>query len=950
MKNLRRALCLALACVMLLGMMVMTASAAGFTDSDEIVHTEAVSTMNALNIINGKEDGSYFDPAGTVTRAEMAKMICVALNGGRDPQLGTTAYSFADTAGHWAAGYIEYCYNLGIIAGRGDGTFDPNGTVTGTEAAKMLLVSIGYDADAEGFTGASWAIGVNVHANQKDLYDELGSLNPSAGLNRDNAAQMVYNAINATRVEYEYKLVTVNGTLTTVAVVKDVVAPAPLTIVADKFKLITEYGYMTGISHSAATGKYTYTFASAAGTFGGPAITVSPTGAAAFDCKTDYSDLFGMKVKVMYKSVGGTTTVYGMYAEDSAVLLSGVAGRLPAIGAADTSFKYAGVSHKIDSGAISVYDYNTAAAAALSGYKAASPEAESFKLIDNDGDNKADCAISHPFTVAKVTFVGSSSVTIGNVSYKISDCDIYDGIAKNDYAVITPATNTANGRVSIAKTDTVSGTCDALESASKLMVGGAWYSNVTGKTGDAYALGSSFSLVIVNGYVYHATKITSAAAASNVCLITAKDDAALNTIDATASIQLLFADGAKKVVKVSKVDTAVPGTLAAVSNAAGANAVGAAGTLYTYAVNADGNYELRQITAADYDASTLDTGAVTITEGRASNGYRFADDAVIFYYTGTDYKATTGAVVNTWATVTSAAAGAGVDDSYYADTRNGFRYVALAYIKLSAPPSVDGDTSYGWITAAPALIKEGSDYYIQTTLWNGAESVTCRVKSTAANPSISSSTNLSADANVAEGTPVSFKDIGNGQISTVTSLAASADAVTAYADGGSEILFETQAAYKLTADTRYIYVDTHNNTGVPGGAVSIATRTLLGTYVKNCYVVAAASDAAKVAVLIVDTANDIAENASCTPATGALITALDASAGTCSVTDAGGASSYTGTLVAAEAAGWAGVAAVDVVAGITDSTAVTAADVAAGNVLRVVAQDGTYYYFVITVV
>ena len=31
-------------------------------------------------MINGKEDGSYFDPTGNVTRAEMAKMIATVLN------------------------------------------------------------------------------------------------------------------------------------------------------------------------------------------------------------------------------------------------------------------------------------------------------------------------------------------------------------------------------------------------------------------------------------------------------------------------------------------------------------------------------------------------------------------------------------------------------------------------------------------------------------------------------------------------------------------------------------------------------------------------------------------------------------------------------------------------------------------------------------------------------
>ena len=69
MRNLKRALSLVMAMALIVGMMVVSASAASkdFTDKDEIRHTEAVNTMVALNVISGKEDGSYFDPTGIVT-------------------------------------------------------------------------------------------------------------------------------------------------------------------------------------------------------------------------------------------------------------------------------------------------------------------------------------------------------------------------------------------------------------------------------------------------------------------------------------------------------------------------------------------------------------------------------------------------------------------------------------------------------------------------------------------------------------------------------------------------------------------------------------------------------------------------------------------------------------------------------------------------------------------
>ena len=55
MRNLKRALSLALAAIMLIGMMVVSASAAGFddfSDKDEIVNKDAVSMLTILGVIN----------------------------------------------------------------------------------------------------------------------------------------------------------------------------------------------------------------------------------------------------------------------------------------------------------------------------------------------------------------------------------------------------------------------------------------------------------------------------------------------------------------------------------------------------------------------------------------------------------------------------------------------------------------------------------------------------------------------------------------------------------------------------------------------------------------------------------------------------------------------------------------------------------------------------------
>ena len=253
MRNLKRALSLAMASIMVLGMMVVGAGAVSyddFSDKDKIVNDEAVSMLVELNVINGKDDGS-FDPEGIVTRAEMAKMICVVLNGGKDPSLGNVSnYTYTDTVGHWAAAYIEYCTTLGIVAGDGTGKFNPSNTVTGAEAAKMLLVALGFKSEIEGFTGANWAVNVNVRANQKGLFDEL-SINPSEGLSRDNAAQMVWNALDAGVVSYDYTLITDGSSITSSPTLKD--DKDDKTLLEDKFKVAKLEGVIISNEYATST-------------------------------------------------------------------------------------------------------------------------------------------------------------------------------------------------------------------------------------------------------------------------------------------------------------------------------------------------------------------------------------------------------------------------------------------------------------------------------------------------------------------------------------------------------------------------------------------------------------------------------------------------------------------------------------------------------------------------
>lgn len=204
MKPLRQTLSLILTAAFLAGALTLSAGAeeTAFTDASEIRHRAAVDTMVRLGIINGKDNGS-FAPAGQVTRAEAAKLLAMMLAGGREENLvlSEEAPTFTDIQEHWARDYITFCVQQGVIAGRSEEVFDPNGQVTGGELAKMALVALGYDPAAFGLTGVDWEISTNVYANQPnvDLYAELkDEIDPFEPATREQAAQILCNALNAT--------------------------------------------------------------------------------------------------------------------------------------------------------------------------------------------------------------------------------------------------------------------------------------------------------------------------------------------------------------------------------------------------------------------------------------------------------------------------------------------------------------------------------------------------------------------------------------------------------------------------------------------------------------------------------------------------------------------------------------------------------------------------------
>ena len=195
---------LALVLALVMTMSLVTISNAAFKDADKIDNAEAVEVMNAVGVLVGDEKGN-FNPDENLTRAQAAKIISYLLLGNKTAEALAGSNKFVDVAAsNWAAGFIGYCASTGVVAGVGDGKFDPNGQLTGYQFAKMLLVALGYDATIEGFTGTDWQINVSKIANQNDLFKGV-SKNGNVALNRDEAAQMAFNTLKAPLVQYTNK-------------------------------------------------------------------------------------------------------------------------------------------------------------------------------------------------------------------------------------------------------------------------------------------------------------------------------------------------------------------------------------------------------------------------------------------------------------------------------------------------------------------------------------------------------------------------------------------------------------------------------------------------------------------------------------------------------------------------------------------------------------------------
>ena len=205
---------LALVLALVMSMSLVTISNAAYSDKADIDLKEAVDVLSAVGVFEGS-DGK-FDPKANLTREQAAKLVAYLQLGQKSADALVGGNKFTDVAANrWSAGYVDYCATTGVVAGVGNGQFNPTGSLTALQFGKMLLVCLGYDATTENLTGADWQINTSKLMASAKLLKGLDDVKANDVITREQGAQMMLNAIKAPTVEYDTKgsTITIGGTV-----------------------------------------------------------------------------------------------------------------------------------------------------------------------------------------------------------------------------------------------------------------------------------------------------------------------------------------------------------------------------------------------------------------------------------------------------------------------------------------------------------------------------------------------------------------------------------------------------------------------------------------------------------------------------------------------------------------------------------------------------------------
>ena len=843
---------------------------AAFTDQADIKATDAVNMLSSLGVITGYTDGSY-QPNKVVTRAEMAKMIFVVRNNKIDDSAYQSNYSkLTDISNHWAKGYIKFCESQGIIAGKGNNKFDPDSPVTGVEAAKMLLVVAGYDTDKAGLTGSAWRTNTLKYAGAAGILDDVNAA-LEQGLPRQYAAQMIYNTLDTNRVKWSKDSESFDDVLN--GGVKETVGHAYM-------GLTKTTGTLVSISKDALTVDNVIAADSDAVDRAGNYET------AFTKVSEDYSSLLGQRVKVLFKD-GKTNSVLGVYPTSDNTVYNTIMNGVEQDG---KKIKFDGKSYSIEDKGVKVYvdgalqlkadkktvdlksaaDFddaytNATTGAALISGRLNRTSADEVIFVDSDDNGKIDTAIVTTVNVAKATYVSSSEIVAGNTTYKFEDENIADGIAKNDYVVITE--NLYDECKDIVKATKLSGVkvTGTKTAPNRYLIDGEWYTEGANADMNSVKSGDTVDAYAVNGVVYYAKRTSGEnSTLSDVAVVLAKG----------SDIQ-----GDK--VKLLKLDNTGKTEIVDIDNDPGSDYVQknqlVEGAVYEYSVKG-GEYRFKNLsTAKDYfgDYTALNNGVVAdVSDSTNSTGLAVAgaknqtkkignteveDSAKIVLITGyntsgVDYKVVTGKQFKSLAvdgSSTNAYAKGGI--AAFTSKVDGVTRVTYGVVAVNtkfANSFVTND-NYGYVTKDAYKVDDG---YVVYSIWNGSEEVKVQEKGTTLRKkgAVLGYSSITKEDGLSDGVVGTIEDVDdnfglvdNGVVYGVNSKQ-------------SKVSLNGKDTADITSDTIVLYVDTDDHKGYTEGEIQEADDFGTGKIPNVMYVLDTPSDfTSDVTLLVVDVKNNL---------------------------------------------------------------------------------------------
>ena len=194
MRNLKRALSLAVASVMLVGMMVV-GTGASYADVTSEENQEAIEVLQAVGIMTGDDEGN-FNPDQNVTRNEMAVIMCNLMDYTVSSYAGTAPFTDVPS---WAEPYVAACWTHSITGGTSATTYGGDDPVTTSQAALMLMKALGYFQYQSDF-GSDWQVATVSKGSQIGIFDDIDTAAAEA-LTRNDVAQMVLNALEKNMVD-----------------------------------------------------------------------------------------------------------------------------------------------------------------------------------------------------------------------------------------------------------------------------------------------------------------------------------------------------------------------------------------------------------------------------------------------------------------------------------------------------------------------------------------------------------------------------------------------------------------------------------------------------------------------------------------------------------------------------------------------------------------------------